>query len=1014
MRSSPKKTYQNRKLSRTAVLSAALSLALGSLCGQAFAGDPFTIEGSEITEAATYPKNIFGNSTSEEIREALITKYHYTEEEADAIMLKKRELFINDPPIDVLVNGTVSLQTGGTDSKTTIKSWSALTLDGKGNAALDVKDSALDVTAYDSMTVKGNVYSENSSVTFQMSGSESVINGTVSVKNDASKKNLALTINSGSENFSINGDIALDAAKLTVGTYGAANSEKINFNGNITAIGSTMAVNRSKAVNDTLTFNGSISLYNSTFVIDADGGKNNSVVINGDISVDGNTDSSHKATICPVTLPDDYTEELPELFAGQKRFRRSFYSAVSVSYLLPRYTSGINQINFDKKPASVFSIGSLDTHSSTYSVVKLDGDVSVNNTDETANSVWLTLDVPEDGDWTWKGSATMTGTDWQGSAYNQAGIMITAKDGAVWKVKGEDSTEFGKLSSISRWNSLGNTTIDLTETDNNLTLQIDELTGSGTTIIGKIGGNAAGTDIETDLVVLGGRSSGEHTVKLQATGREVSSISGGEITYLKVLPPKEAAALTSSNNTNGLITPEEANKELAGFQAYTYVYYQLTEYRETFDNGTPAFSLAYEENAEGSGKTATLLVNGTKTSTYIGIHYLMGETDPKEFQSLHQETEEFDPLIIHYSNAENKVDIGNYKYTILDPKILEDGTVVFNVLAPDIPAATFEDLSDAAEIVTTLGGDGAMYSAWMADLTDLRKRLGEVRYGAQDGVWARGIAQKDRLEGVTGADFKQKLYGLQMGLDHIVTQDEDRMWLLGGNLKLNTVDQKVDAMRYGHGDMRSYGAFLYATYANYKGCYTDLVLSVDHYKQKMSAEQTDDSYVHGRYNTWGWGASVEVGRMFSSAQNDEGWGPWYGHWWAEPQAQLAYYWINGKRFSMDNEMSVRQKNGNSLIGRLGVVAGKKFNYGANRKEVDKRYSQFYLKGGVKHEFLGKQTLYVNDQKFSDRLRGTTVYYGAGFDWNLSDQLRLYAQVERERGSRYRKDYEVSAGLKWQF
>jgi outer membrane autotransporter protein len=1011
----PKNKAQSFSIGRTSLLSAALMLALSTITLNAAAGDPRTIEGSEITEAATYPKNIFGNSSSEEIREALITKYHYTEEEAAAIMEKKRDLFINDPPIDVLVNGTVSLQTGSTDSKTTIRSWSALTLDGNGNTALDVKDSALDVTAYDNMTVKGNVNLENSSVTLQMSGSESVINGTVSVKNDAYKKNLALTINSGSEDFSINGDIALDAANLTVGTYGAANSEKINFNGNITATGSTLSVSRSKAVNDTLTFNGSIRLYNSTFEIQPNSGENNSVVINGDISVDGNTDSSYKPTICPVTLPDDYTEELPELFAGQKRFRRSFYSAVSVGYLGPGYTSdNIKQITFDEKPASVFSIGSLDTHSSTYSVVKLDGDVSVNNTDETANSVWLTLDAPEDGDWTWNGSATMTGTDWQGSAYNQTGIMITAKEGAVWKVTGEESAEYGKLSTISRWNSLGSTTIDLTASDDNLTLQIDELTGNGTTIVGKIGGNAAGTDIETDLVVLGGRSSGEHTVKLQATGREVNSISGGEITYLKVLPLKETAALTSPNKTSGLGTPEEANKELAGSPANTYVYYQLTEYRETFDNGIPAFSLAYEENAEGSGKTATLLVNGTKTSTYIGIHYLMGETDAKWLKSLHQETEEFEPLIIHYSNAENKVDIGNYKYTILDPKILEDGTVVFNVLAPDIPAATFEDLSDAAEIVTTLGGDGAMYSAWMADLTDLRKRLGEVRYGAQDGVWARGIAQKDRLEGVTGADFKQKLYGLQMGLDHIVTQDEDRMWLLGGNLKLNTVDQKVDAMRYGHGDMRSYGAFLYATYANYKGCYTDLVLSVDHYKQKMSAEQTDDSYVHGRYNTWGWGASVEVGRMFSSAQNDEGWGPWYGHWWAEPQAQLAYYWINGKRFSMDNEMSVRQKNGNSLIGRLGVVVGKKFNYGANRKEVDKRYSQFYLKGGVKHEFLGKQTLYVNDQKFSDRLRGTTVYYGAGFDWNLSDQLRLYAQVERERGSRYRKDYEVSAGLKWQF
>jgi outer membrane autotransporter protein len=481
-----------------------------------------------------------------------------------------------------------------------------------------------------------------------------------------------------------------------------------------------------------------------------------------------------------------------------------------------------------------------------------------------------------------------------------------------------------------------------------------------------------------------------------------------------VLPIADRISLASPSPLNENKTPEEANKEMAAWNTHTRVIYSLSKYEEVFENDSSQFDLTYEENADGSGKTATITVNGQKIYDFDGFHHLMFNVDGQSAWSYHQETMAFDPLIIHYGDAENKVDIGNYKYTILDPKMLEDGTVVFNVLAPDIPAATFEDLSDAAEIVTTLGGDGAMYSAWMADLTDLRKRLGEVRYGAQDGVWARGIAQKDRLEGVTGADFKQKLYGLQMGLDHIVTQDEDRMWLLGGNLKLNTVDQKVDAMRYGHGDMRSYGAFLYATYANYKGCYTDLVLSVDHYKQKMSAEQTDDSYVHGRYNTWGWGASVEVGRMFSSAQNDEGWGPWYGHWWAEPQAQLAYYWINGKRFSMDNEMSVRQKNGNSLIGRLGVVIGKKFNYSANRKEVDKRYSQFYLKGGVKHEFLGKQTLYVNDQKFSDRLRGTTVYYGAGFDWNLSDQLRLYAQVERERGSRYRKDYEVSAGLKWQF
>jgi outer membrane autotransporter protein len=337
-------------------------------------------------------------------------------------------------------------------------------------------------------------------------------------------------------------------------------------------------------------------------------------------------------------------------------------------------------------------------------------------------------------------------------------------------------------------------------------------------------------------------------------------------------------------------------------------------------------------------------------------------------------------------------------------------------VVPDTPVLdqNFENLSTSAQLVTTLAGYGNMYSAWTANLTDLRKRLGEVRYGAQDGLWARAIWQKDTTDGITGGKFEQKLRGLQIGVDHIVTQDEDRMWLLGGNFKYADADQKVKGMDYGKGDMSTYGAFLYATYANYKGCYADFVLSLDHYKEKLTAQQSDWSMTHGRYNTWGWGASVEVGKMFSSTQNDEGWGPWYKQWWIEPQLQLAYYWGKGQNFKMDNGMTVSQKNGQSLIGRAGVVIGKKFNYGKNRKEVDKRYSQFYVKGGVKQEFLGDQKITVNGERFSGNLRGPRVYYGAGFDWNATDQLRLYAQVEREQGSKYKRDYQVSVGLRWQF
>ena len=180
----------------------------------------------------------------------------------------------------------------------------------------------------------------------------------------------------------------------------------------------------------------------------------------------------------------------------------------------------------------------------------------------------------------------------------------------------------------------------------------------------------------------------------------------------------------------------------------------------------------------------------------------------------------------------------------------------------------------------------------------------------------------------------------------------------------------------------------------------------------------DQTPVSGKWHNYGIGASIEVGKMFSSTQDDEGWGPWYNHWWIEPQAQLAYYHINGKSFTLSNGLKADQGDIDFLTGRLGVVIGRKFNYRKDRTEVDKRYSQFYIKGGIKHEFLGEQKLWVSDGAdrvdFRGSLESTRVYYGAGFDWNLTDQMRLYAQVERESGDKYRKDYEISAGLKWQF
>ena len=58
-------------------------------------------------------------------------------------------------------------------------------------------------------------------------------------------------------------------------------------------------------------------------------------------------------------------------------------------------------------------------------------------------------------------------------------------------------------------------------------------------------------------------------------------------------------------------------------------------------------------------------------------------------------------------------------------------------------------------------------------LSTLRKRLGEVRYGAQDGLWAKAMMMKDSVGGIASKGYDQDLYGVSFGCDHLVRNTEE-------------------------------------------------------------------------------------------------------------------------------------------------------------------------------------------------------------------------------------------------
>lgn len=346
------------------------------------------------------------------------------------------------------------------------------------------------------------------------------------------------------------------------------------------------------------------------------------------------------------------------------------------------------------------------------------------------------------------------------------------------------------------------------------------------------------------------------------------------------------------------------------------------------------------------------------------------------------------------ANPGGKVEQGVYFYELADRASGTDGREWY-LRRPGGSA----EKTPTAETVLGLSGMASAYAMYMGQLSDLRERLGEIRYGnGTDGLWVRGFTQENRLSGLAGIDFSQNFYGTSFGYDHLVEQNENNKWLFGVRGQLTKADQRIDGLHNGSGDSRSYGLAAYATWQHSNGWYADTVLSWDWYDQNLKTRMMDGTRVHASYNTFAGGISQEFGRLF---RFDNG-------LFVEPQLQLSWYWMKGTDFTTSNGMDVDQDDMYALTGRAGLVLGKKW-------DLDEgRYFQPYIKGGVNHEFAGNQKVLVNGIEFTDDLRGTRGYYGAGFDLQFARNARLYAEFEREDGCKASTPWSVSAGLRVEF
>ena len=288
---------------------------------------------------------------------------------------------------------------------------------------------------------------------------------------------------------------------------------------------------------------------------------------------------------------------------------------------------------------------------------------------------------------------------------------------------------------------------------------------------------------------------------------------------------------------------------------------------------------------------------------------------------------------------------------------------------------------------------------WRNDMNDMYKRMGDLRIGAESGLWARVYGGRISYD-ANNAYMKNSYWAAQVGMDKRLASG----WHVGGAFGYN--DGSVTYRYGGKGDPKLYTLAAYATRVSEDGQYVDIVAKVGKLSNKFTAYNKYDSpalrnYVEGKYDTYGYGISAEYGKKIRM-----------GKGFITPQAELTWSRLSSDSFAAaapsGESMRVNQSSVNSLIGRLGVVAG-----------VESDKGNFYAKASLFHEFDGDGHILFSEpgktgKRSSFSLKDTWAEIALGGNYYLSPRSMIYADFTKSFGGDYKVDWRINAGIRFSF
>lgn len=334
-----------------------------------------------------------------------------------------------------------------------------------------------------------------------------------------------------------------------------------------------------------------------------------------------------------------------------------------------------------------------------------------------------------------------------------------------------------------------------------------------------------------------------------------------------------------------------------------------------------------------------------------------------------------------------RVDLGTWSYDLAQRPVGTGGTEWF--LDP-----TTREISPGASAVLALFN--SPITLLYGEASSLRSRMGELRFnGGQSGAWARTYGNQYNVSESSGVAYRQNQQGLSLGADARVNDSDVLVGVMGG------YSQSDLNLEHGtSGTVKSYYFGPYVTWMDRDtGYYVDGVLKLNRFRNEAKVGMSDGTRAKGDYDNWGFSASVEAGRHIKLS-ND---------YFIEPFAQFSAAQIQGKRFSLDNDMQADGDRTRSFLGKAGATFGRNFDIGNGA------VAQPYARAAIAHEFANNNKVKVNENNvFNNDLSGSRAEFGAGVAVALSEKWQVHVDLDYSNGEHIEQPFGVSLGGRYSF